>query len=93
MFCFALGACAGLPPPYKEYNIARTALNAARKARAPEKAPGYWARAQKDYLLAEQYYKNAEYKKAKEAFLRAKLFSERAENYTALKNLREGGDL
>ena len=92
VFFLALGACAGLPP-VKEYNLANTAMNAAEKANAPSIAPGYWARAKKNYLLAEKLYNKSNFSEAKEAFLRAKLFAERAENYIVLKIMREGGNL
>lgn len=87
-----LVGCVG-PAPIREYNLARTAVEAARSAKSPENAPGYWARARKSYLQGEQHFKNREYKEAQEAFLRAKLFAERAENFTVLKIMREGGDL
>lgn len=87
-----LVSCVG-PAPIREYNLAHTAVEAAKQAKSPENAPGYWARARKSYLQGEQHFKNREYKEAKEAFLRAKLFAERAENFTVLKVMREGGDL
>ena len=85
-------ACVG-PAPVREYNLARTALDAARGAKSPEHAPGYWARAHKSYQEGELFYKERDFAKAKESFLRAKLFAERAENFTVIKIMREGGDL
>lgn len=89
---FLLGACVG-PAPIKEYNIANTALQSARGAKAPSYAPGYWSRAQKSYFLAEKLYSEGKFEEAKAAFLKAKLFAERAENYTVLKVMKDGGDL
>lgn len=91
-FCTLLGACVG-PAPIKEYNLAHTALQAAKNAKAPSSAPGYWSRAQKSYLLAEKLYNDGKYEEAKQAFKKAKLFAERAENYTVIKALKDGGDL
>ena len=85
-----LGACVG-PAPVKDYNLAHTALAAAKKAKASRHAPGYWSRAQKAYRLAVKQYKDREYEKAKASFKKARLFAERAENFTALKKMREGG--
>lgn len=85
-----LGACVG-PAPVQDYNLAYTALSAAQSAEAPRHAPAYWSRAQKAYRLAVKQYKDREYEKALASFKQARLFAERAENYTALKKMREGG--
>ncbi len=87
-----LGGCVG-PAPIRDYNLANTALESAKRAKAPEVAPGYWARARQYYREAQKYYKNQEYEKARALFKKARLFAERAENFTVLKNMREGGDI
>ena len=90
MLSLLLGACVG-PAPIKDYNLAFAALSAAKNAEAPRHAPGYWSRAQKAYRSAVKQYKDREYEKALASFRQARLFAERAENFTALKKMREGG--
>lgn len=89
LFAF-LGACVG-PAPVKDYNLAHTAILAAKSAEAPKHAPAFWSRAQKAYRQAQKQYKDREYEKAMASFKKARLFAERAENFTALKKMREGG--
>lgn len=87
---FLLGACTSAPP-VKDYNLARTAIEAATLAQAPRHAPAYWSRAERAYQRAEEQYKNEAYDEARKSFREAKLFAERAENAAAIKVMREGG--
>lgn len=82
-------ACVGAPP-VDDYNLAQTALNSARIAGAPRFAAGYLARATDSYKLAQRFYEERDYERARVAFRQAKLFAERAENLSALKRAQTG---
>lgn len=93
-FIAALGllgcvSCVGAPP-VEDYNIASTALNSARIAGAPRFAAGYLARATDSYKLAQKFYEDRDYERARTALRQAKLFAERAENLSALKRAQTG---
>ena len=89
-FIGTLGACATSKPPISEYNLARTAVEAAQEAKAQLHAPAYWSRAERALHRAEEQYKLGKYKEAQALFKEAKLFAERAENSAAIKRLKEG---
>ncbi len=86
---FLITACVG-PAPIDEYNLAYTAMNSAKQAGATRFATGYYTKANDYYKQAQKYYKDREYEKATLAFKQAKLFAERAENYSALKRAQTG---
>jgi len=77
--------------PINEYNLARTALNSAEKAKAQQNAPAYWSRAERAYLQGQKEFKEENFKAARQSFLKAKLFAERAENSSVIKTMKEGG--
>lgn len=91
MFFLSLGACATKPPPIKEYNLARTAIESATTAQAPQHAPAYWSRAERAFHRAEEQYRSEKFEEASASFRDAKMFAERAENAAALKVMKEGG--
>ena len=78
------------PPPYEEFTIARAAIKAAQEAEGPRLAPGLWSRAEQSFHQAEREYKNDEFDVAKEHFVRATVYAERAENATRLKKFQTG---
>lgn len=88
-FLALTSACAELPP-YEDYSLARTALQAARDTDAPKYAPGFWQQADDFYRQAEKSYKDNEFGKARVQFNKARAFAEKAENATRLKKFQSG---
>lgn len=81
--------CAGAPP-VREFTLARTAIDAARKAGAPRYASGFWNRAEEHYRRASVSYKDRYYEEAKKLFKKARVYAEKAENSTRLKKFKSG---
>ncbi len=84
-----LVACVG-PAPIDDYNMAYTAINAAKQAGAARFATGFLTKANDYYKQAQKHYSDRDYEKASLAFKQAKLFAERAENVSALKRAQTG---
>ena len=78
------------PAPVDDYNLAASAMAAARQAGAQRFATGYLAKANDYYKQAQKQYDNREYEKARLTFRQAKLFAERAENLSVLKRAQTG---
>jgi hypothetical protein len=90
IFMGALSSCRTAPAPYEDYALARTAVQAARDADSPRFAPGFWARADENFRLAEREYKDSDFEAAKLHFHMAQKFAEKAENATRLKKFKTG---
>lgn len=88
--CLACGCVAAGPKPYKEYTIARVAIESARSSGAPTMSPGYWHRADEHYRKASSLFDANENLKAKKEFKKAIRFAEKAENATRLKRFQTG---
>jgi hypothetical protein len=86
----ALGGCQSVPPPIDDYNLARTAIDAARMAQAPRLSSGYWHQADEAYKQAKISFENRDFAKAKQLFLRARTAAEKAENSARLIRQRTG---
>jgi|AVFP01.1.fsa_nt_gi hypothetical protein len=82
--------CAG-PKPYREYSMAYTSLRAAEMSEASRYSPGYWSKAERLYREGEQAYKQNLNSEAKELFIQAQRYAERAENVTRLRKFKSGG--
>lgn len=82
--------CQTIPKPLEEYALARAAIDAARAVQAPRHSPGYWHQADEAYRQGRLFYKDRNYAKAREAFIKAKLAAERAENSARLIRQRTG---
>lgn len=89
--CGFSSGCVSPRRPLNEYNLARTALEAAQGVKSEQHAPVYWSRAQRAYRRGEIEFQKGAFDKAKASFKQAKLFAERAENFTAIKVMSEGG--
>lgn len=85
-----LSSCAARRP-IKEYVLARSAVEAARRAQAARYAPGYWSQAEEAYMLARQYFKDSRFGDAKEQLDEAKSLAEKAEYRARLKRFHSGG--
>lgn len=85
-----LSGCQSVPKPLEEYSLARAALDAARAVQAPRHSPGYWHQADEAYRQGRLFYKDREFAKAREAFIKAKTAAERAENSARLIRQRTG---
>mgnify|MGYP006448723905 CR=1 FL=1 len=86
---YGLIGCAA-PKPYKEYTLARAAIQAAEQAEAGKHASGYWHKAEQEYRAGEKHFERNENEDAREAFKSAKKFAEKAENVTRLKKFQSG---
>ena len=82
--------CQSVPQPLEEYSLARAAIDAARAVQAPRHSPGYWHQADEAYRQGRLAYKDRNYSKAREAFLRAKMAAEKAENSARLIRQKTG---
>jgi hypothetical protein len=77
---FLLGSCGLVATrPKLEMSLAQAAYGAAREAKAPQKAPNLFRKAEFYYLKARSAYKKKYFNKAKQYALLSKKFSERAE--------------
>lgn len=73
-------SCQSVPKPTEEYSLARAAIEAARAVQAPRHSPGYWHQADEAYRQGRLSYKDRDYLKAREFFIRARMAAEKAEN-------------
>ena len=83
-------SCQTIPQPVEEYSLARAAIEAARAVHAPRHSPGYWHQADEAYRQGRLFYKDREFSKARDAFIKAKLAAERAENSARLIRQKTG---
>lgn len=89
MLMLSLG-CQSVPQPVEEYTLARAAIEAARAVQAPRHSPGYWHQADEAYRQGRLYYKDRDYAQAREAFIKARIAAERAENSARLIRQKTG---
>ena len=82
-------ACA-TKPPVIEYTIARSALDAAKGVSAARYAPAYWHKAEQRFRAGEDSYREEKYSQAAEAFLKTRMYAEKAENIARLERFKNG---
>ncbi|WP_413288868.1 DUF4398 domain-containing protein [Bdellovibrio sp. HCB337] len=85
-----LVGCQTVSQPIEEYSLARAAIEAARAVQAPRHSPGYWHQADEAYRQGRLAYKDRNYSKARDAFLKAKMAAEKAENSARLIRQKTG---
>ncbi len=86
-----LGGCAVIVTvPVDDFILADTAIKFAKLAKAPRYAPGQWHRAEDAYRLGKRYYKKGNYEKAREFFLKARVYGEKSENAARLLRYKNG---
>ncbi|MEK6774944.1 MAG: DUF4398 domain-containing protein [Bdellovibrionota bacterium] len=83
-------SCQSVPMPLDDYALARSALDAARNVQAPRHSPGHWHQAENAYRKGQIYYRDQDWEKAKENFLKARLSAEKAENAARLIRQKTG---
>jgi hypothetical protein len=71
--------------PVEEYTLARTALAAAKRSQAPKFASGHWIKAEEFYKKAQRNYEDREYDVAREEFIQARIYAEKAESKSRLR--------
>jgi len=74
-------SCAGMPP-VQEYNLARTALHAAKKFKASQYAPKSYRKALYSYKKGQKAFENRFYGQAREYFEQCVEEAEKSENIT-----------
>jgi hypothetical protein len=89
---FLLASCAE-KPPVEEYTLARSAVDAAQNSSATKYAPGLWYKAEENYRQGETLFKKGSFDQAKEYFITAQDYAERAENKARYEKKRLGEDL
>lgn len=82
--------CQTIPAPLEEYTLARAAMEAARVSQAPRLSPGHWHNAEESYRKARFFYRERDYKKAREQFIQARIAAEKAENSARLLRQKSG---
>lgn len=87
---FAGVACQSVPAPIQEYTLARTALEAAKNHKGPQLSAGNWQMALDSYRKAQSEFNDHNFEAAKEEFVRAKIYAERAENAARVIKMRNG---
>ncbi len=87
---FLILSCQNVPKPSDDYALARAALEAAKAVQAPRHSPGHWHQAENFYRKGQIYYRDQDWEKAKESFLKARLSAEKAENAARLIRQRTG---
>ena len=85
-----LMGCQTVPKPLEEYTLARAAIDAARAVQAPRHSPGYWHQADEAYRQGRLFYKDRDYAQAREAFIKARIAAEKAENSARLIRQKTG---
>ncbi len=85
-----LVSCQTVPQPIEEYTLARAAIEAARAVQAPRHSPGYWHQADEAYRQGRLYYKDRDYIQARDAFIKARMAAEKAENSARLIRQKTG---
>ncbi|MBK9323274.1 MAG: DUF4398 domain-containing protein [Bdellovibrionaceae bacterium] len=83
-------ACQSTPKPIEEYTLARAAIESARAVQAPRHSPGYWHQADEAYRLGRLSFKDRDYNRAREEFIRARAAAEKAENSARLIRQKTG---
>jgi hypothetical protein len=86
---FCLAGCA-TPVPLLEYSLARSAIESAKNVESVKYSPSHWHQASEYYRTATLLYKDGKYEEAKENFVLARAFAEKAENLTRLKRFKSG---
>lgn len=89
LLLIAIGACAG-PRPLKDFTLARTAIESARRVEAGRLAPKYWNKAGLHYRNGIYYFKQNLRSKAQEQFVKSRKFAEKAENQSRIKKFQTG---
>lgn len=87
-----VGGCA-VNPPLQEYTLARTAVQAAQSTGASKYAPALWFKAEENYRQGENAFKKGNFEVAKQYFVDAQDYSERAENKARYDKRKSGEDL
>ncbi|MEQ1875233.1 MAG: DUF4398 domain-containing protein [Bdellovibrionia bacterium] len=85
---FLLAGCQ-TNPPVREYTLARTALDSAKRIEAVRIAPAYFHKAEEAFRRAELEFKREEYSEAKDHFTLAREYAEKAENSARLQRTGE----
>ena len=88
LFILVLAGCQ-TNPPLREFTLARTALESAKRIEAVRVAPAFFHKAEEAYRKAELEFKKEQYSEAKEHFNLAREYAEKAENSARLQ--RTGG--
>lgn len=90
LFIFVmLCSCAG-PKPLEDMVLAKVALDTAKEVGAPSAASGYWYKAEENYRKGLEALEGNYNYDAKEFFIEAKIYAEKAENSTRLKKFKSG---
>ncbi|HVK59948.1 MAG TPA: DUF4398 domain-containing protein [Bdellovibrionales bacterium] len=76
--------------PIDEYNLARTAYEAARDADANRYAPALWYNAEEKYREGEKAYRDRKFDLARERFIETRTIAEQAENAARLARQKSG---
>ncbi|MYE07789.1 MAG: DUF4398 domain-containing protein [Oligoflexia bacterium] len=79
-----LTSCAG-KPPFLEYSIAQTALQAARKVNAEQNTGSYWEKAISYYQRGKKKFQERDYISAERFFNESIKWAEKAENLSRFK--------
>jgi len=85
----ASASCAG-PKPIKEFALSKIALEHAKKAGAESYASGWYYKADTTFSNAEKAYKLNDNLVAKELFIKARKYAERAENSSRVQKFKSG---
>ncbi len=85
-----LSSCQTVQAPIEEYTLARAALDAARNVQASRHSPGYWNQADQAYRQGQERYRDHNWSKAKDEFLKARVAAEKAENSARLIRQKTG---
>jgi len=92
-FSFAIlifSSCQLAPPPTEEYILARTAIEAAKQSQSHRYSPGHWSKAEMAYRRGQFFYKERDYDRAREEFVKARQSAEKAENSARLIRSKNG---
>lgn len=85
-----VSACVTTPPPLLEYNLARTAIEAAQAAEASRFDAGNMHEAEEAYRKAQSLLDEREHEAARTLFRKARLSAEKAENTARAMKQRSG---
>ena len=89
-FLFLALGCVNKQPPIEEYNLARAAVMAAKDSEAKRYAPRVYSQAKRYMRKAERAFKDRYFEKSTGLFRKSRYYSEKAENISRVKMLKQG---
>lgn len=89
-FLFLSSGCVSQDIPIAEYNLARSALQAAKDSEAKRYAPRVYSQARRYMKKARKAYKDRNFDKSTGYFKKSRYYAEKAENISRVRMFKQG---